>query len=222
MDVTDANSVAVGMEQIWKDAVQRTQDGIGIIIHCAGYGIGGAAEDTPIAAVQDQMETNYFGVLRVNSEILPLMRSRSRSLVIVLGSIAGRISIPYQSHYSASKFALEAYVEALRIEGASHGIHATIVEAGDTHTEFTNKRVLAIPTDSPYLDDAKRAIGKMEQDERKGYAPEKVASVVYSVSTRRHPPVRIAVGVSYKLLMLAKRLLPDRIVEWILSRLYVG
>ena len=222
MDVTKDESVTQGISHIWKEAIKLTNEGIGIVIHCAGYGIGGAAEDTPLEAVRAQFETNYFGVLRVNGELLPLMRSRSRSLVVLLGSIAGRISIPYQSHYSASKFALEAYTEALRMEGSLFGIRATIVEAGDTHTAFTKKRILAMPSDSPYLIEAQRAIEKMEHDEQSGYEPSTVASVVYKVANRRNPPVRIAVGLSYKMLMLLKRLLPDSLAQWVVSHMYLG
>lgn len=222
MDVTDDDSVSRKIASIWNEATVLTGDGIGTIIHCAGYGIGGAAEDTPLDAVRSQLETNYFGVLRVNAELLPLMRQRGPSMVVVLGSIAGRISIPFQSHYSASKYALEAYIEALRIEGYPHGIRASIVEAGDTRTAFTRKRVMAIPSDSPYTAEAQRAIGKMEKDEQSGYPPEKVARIVYTVATKRNPPVRSVVGTSYKLLMFAKRLLPDRFVQWILGRMYTG
>lgn len=222
MDVTDDDSVSRGISAIWNEATTLTGDGIGTIIHCAGYGIGGAAEDTPLDAVRGQIETNYFGVLRVNAELLPLMRQRGPSMVVVLGSIAGRISIPFQSHYSASKYALESYIEALRIEGYPHGIHATIVEAGDTCTPFTRKRVMAVPSDSPYTAEAQCAIEKMERDEQSGYPPEKVARTVYAVATKRNPPVRSVVGSSYKLLMFAKRLLPDRIVERILGRMYLG
>lgn len=221
MDVTDDESVSNGIERIWNEAMETTGTGIGTVVHCAGFGIGGAAEDTPLDAVKSQMETNYFGVLRVNRALLPRMRERGPSMVVVLGSIAGRLGIPFQSHYSSSKFALEAYVESLRMEGATFNLHATIVEAGDTATGFTGNRTMAIPADSPYSDEAKRAIGKMEHDEANGYPPETVAKVVYAVANRKHPPVRIAVGLTYKMLMLLKRLLPDRFAEWVLTRMYL-
>ncbi len=97
MDVTIEDSVANGIQVIWDEMMQETGEGFGTIIHCAGWGIGGAAEDTPQAEAERQFQTNYFGVLRVNRHALPLMRSRGPSMVLVVGSIAGRISIPFQA-----------------------------------------------------------------------------------------------------------------------------
>jgi short-subunit dehydrogenase len=143
-------------------------------------------------------------------------------MVIALGSIAGRISIPFQAHYSASKFAVEAFMEALRIEGKPFGIRCCVVEAGDTKTPFTGRRRMTIPSDSPYADPARRAIGKMEKDEQNGYAPAKVASAVFKVAQRKSPPVRKPVGTTYALLMFLKRLLPDRLAIWVVTKMYLG
>jgi len=221
MDVTDDHSVETSIFQLWQEALAITGDGFGTVIHCAGFGIAGAAEDTPLEEVYRQFETNYFGVLRVNYHLLPRMRDRGNAMVVVLGSIAGRISIPFQSHYSATKFALEAYIEALSIEGKTHGIRATIVEAGDTQTPFTAKRSMTIPEGSPYTAQAHKSVAKVEHDEQKGYPPERVAQVVYQVATAKNPPPRKVVGTAYKALMVIKRLLPDRLTSWIISRMYL-
>lgn len=221
MDVTDEESVSSAIERIWKEAVCETGKGIGTVVHCAGFGIAGAAEDTPHEDIENQFAANYFGVLRVNRILLPLMRSEGPSMVIVLGSIAGRISIPFQSHYSASKFALEAYVEALRIEGSLFGIRACIIEAGDTRTAFTSHRRMAIPEHSVYAKPAASAVAIMEEDERTGYSPYTVARQVFHMAIKRNPPVRKPVGVKYSLLMFAKRLLPDRVAEHYIRSLYL-
>ena len=105
------------------------------IVHCAGFGIAGSAECTPMTLARKQFDVNYFGVLQVNEIALPLLRrtaarNRKRGRVIVVGSIGGRLGLPFQSHYSSTKAALEMYVEALRLEGRRHGITATIIEPG--------------------------------------------------------------------------------------------
>jgi len=222
MDVTDVGSVETEVTRIWHAAKQLTGDGIGTVIHCAGFGIGGSAEDTPLEAVRNQFETNYFGVLQVNQCLLPRMRSRGPSLVIILGSVAGRLSIPFQSHYSSTKFALEAYVEALRMEGKPFGIQATILEAGDTKTPFTAQRQMAVPEGSPYRAMAAHAIAKMEHDEQHGYAAETVARKALQIAQKKHPPLRKPVGAGYMLLLLFKRVLPDRLAETIISRMYLS
>ncbi|PKL13848.1 MAG: oxidoreductase [Spirochaetae bacterium HGW-Spirochaetae-8] len=221
MDVTIEDSVANGIQAIWDEMMQETGEGFGTIIHCAGWGIGGAAEDTPQAEAERQFQTNYFGVLRVNRHALPLMRSRGPSMVLVVGSIAGRISIPFQSHYSASKFALEAYVEALRMEGRSFGIHATVLEPGDTATAFTQQRVMVLPPDSPYAKKALLAVKKMEHDEINGASPEKVAKLALRIAVRRNPPIRSVVGIGYRLLLVAKKFLPARLVEIVIRSMYI-
>lgn len=222
IDVTDNNSVKEGVEAILKEAYELTASGIGIVIHCAGFGIGGSAEMSPIEEVQRQFETNYFGVLRVNSALLPDMRENKGGLVIILGSIAGRISIPFQSHYSSTKFALEAYVEALRIEGKEFGIRATIIEAGDTKTEFTSKRAIVEKKDSPYTQQALRSIEKMAKDEQSGSPPTTVAKAILKIIKRKRPPVRKPVGFSYSLLMVLKRILPDSLAELVITSMYMS
>ena len=92
------------------------------IVHCAGFGIAGSAECTPMTLARKQFDVNYFGVSQVNEIALPLLRrtaarNRKRGRVIVVGSIGGRLGLPFQSHYSSTKAALEMYVEALRLEG---------------------------------------------------------------------------------------------------------
>jgi short-subunit dehydrogenase len=221
MDVCDDTSVEKTIPLVQQKAKELNLVGITTLIHCAGYGIAGSAEDTPIAKVKEQFETNYFGVLRVNSIALPLLDKSSPVKVIVLGSIAGRISIPYQSHYSSTKFALEAYIEALKIEGRQFNIQASIVEAGDTATPFTAHRTYEGDDDSPYTSIGKKAVAKMEKDEQNGYSPAVVAKVVYKVMERKNPPLRVAVGFSYKALMFLKRLLPDRFALWIITKLYL-
>jgi short-subunit dehydrogenase len=221
VDVTDEKNVEAEIKWIWDDAVNKTGSGIGVVIHCAGFGIGGSAEETEHEIALRQFQTNYFGVLNVNRNLLKLMHTQKRSLVLVLGSVAGRISIPFQSHYSATKFALEAYIEALRIEAKEFGIRATIIEAGDTKTPFTAKRQIAIDEDSPYKKQGLLSIKKMELDEQNGYEPTKVAKVILSVTKRKYPPVRLAVGFSYKVLLFLKRILPDCLAEKVLALLYL-
>lgn len=173
-----------------------------------------------------QFDVNYFGVLQVNEIALPLLRrtaarNRKRGRVIVVGSIGGRLGLPFQSHYSSTKAALEMYVEALRLEGRRHGITATIIEPGDLSTGFTDSRILAEPANSPYYDECQRSVGQMAHDEQTGDGPESVARVIVATLGKRNPPVRIAVGSSYKALMQLKRFLPDRLVEFVMRRIYM-
>ncbi len=191
-----------------------------IIVHCAGMGIGGAAEDTSNEAAHKQMETNYFGVLNVNRRFMPHMREQKKGLVIIVTSVAAFIAIPYQSHYSASKAALESYCECLRMESGKYGIRAACVAPGDTKTGFTAYRSMEIPDDSVYKADCERSVAKMEKDEQNGKPPESVAKVVWRISKRRNPPIRTTVGFVYKCIAMLKKLLPKGFVEKLVKILY--
>ena len=213
----------VTKEESVRRAAERVNDlgGAGILLHCAGFGIAGAAEDTDPEDVRRQFETNFFGVLRINRAFLPAMRRRGGGLILAAGSVAGIYPIPFQSAYSASKFALEAYMEALRMEAAPFGIRACIIEPGDTKTGFTAAREITMPEDSPYYDGCRRSVQKMERDERSGADPSAFAKTALRLAQKKNPKPRVVVGVSYRLLTFLKRLLPARAVNFLLVQLYV-
>ena len=220
LDITEEAKVQTVLEQINGEALRLTGENLSIVLDCAGMGIAGAAEDTPTSEVRKQFEVNYFGTLTVNRAALPYLRKNKHSLVLVIGSVAGRISIPYQSHYSSSKYALEAYVEALRLESGKYGVSSCIIEPGDTHTPFTQNRILSMDKQSIYYETACRSVEKMAKDELQGKKPDSVAKVAFGIATHRRVPIRKAVGASYKLLLLLKRILPSALVEQILKKMY--
>lgn len=213
MDVTDPESVQETVAKIPQ---------LGIVVHCAGFGVAGSCEMMPLERARAQMETNYFGVLNVNNVVLPRLRENDKSLCVIIGSVAGFVGIPFQSHYSSSKYALEAYVECLRMEGKAFGLQAALVEPGDTKTEFTQMRTHDEPADSPYLEICERAVGQMAKDEQNGVPASKVAGVVAKVISRKHPPIRKVVGADYTMVYFLKRFLPNRLMEIALSRIYLG
>ncbi|MFA6689880.1 MAG: SDR family NAD(P)-dependent oxidoreductase [Sphaerochaetaceae bacterium] len=211
MDVNDSDSVA---------AVIAGIPDLGIVLHCAGFGISGPAEDTPLDLVRSQFETNYFGILRVNAFALPLLRRRGRSLVMAIGSIAGRVPIPFQSQYSSTKYAVSAYFGALRIEAGPFGVRTVVIEPGDTRTGFTDHRSSYEPTGSPYAEACRRAVGQMERDERSGKDPDTVAQVALRMASRKNPPPKVVVGFGYRVLVFLARVLPDRVVFRLLGLIY--
>ena len=211
MDVCDEASV-LRARDIIKD--------VGIILHCAGMGIAGAAEDTPEEAIRRQFDVNYFGVLRVNRIFLPGMRQRGAGLVLVMSSVAGRVPLPYQSHYSATKYALDTYVESLRMEAGRFGIRAALIEPGDTKTGFTSAREMAIPEGSPYREACEGAAARMSKDEQNGAAPETAAKAALKLAGKRNPPVRVTVGLPYKVVIFLRKVVPARAFEKILTGMY--
>jgi NAD(P)-dependent dehydrogenase (short-subunit alcohol dehydrogenase family) len=210
MDVDDDDSVTRGFDQI--DAEHGE---LSAVLACAGWGLAGAAEQTPIDDAIAQFNTNFWGVVRVVKAALPRLRERGGGHVVLMSSIGGILGIPYQAFYSASKFALEGYAESLAYEVAPFNIHVTLVEPGNFKTDFTAaRRKIAPNVDDPYRAACDKAIAAMERDEIRGADPVDVAKVVEKILKSPKPPRRVSVGkFDERVGIMGKRLLPFRLFE---------
>jgi len=211
MDVDSDESVRTGVA-----AVVGEHARLDAVVACAGWGLAGPVELTPISDAKDQLETNFWGAVRVVQESLPVMRRQGGGRVVLISSIGGIVAIPFQAFYSASKFAMEGYGEALAYEVAPFGIQVTLVEPGNVRTDFTASRrdVDSPGSDETYSAAVKKAVGLMEKDEANGVDPADVAAVVDKVLRSVKPPRRVSVGkLDERVGILGKRLLPYRLFE---------
>jgi NAD(P)-dependent dehydrogenase (short-subunit alcohol dehydrogenase family) len=211
MDVDDETSVRAGVASL-----QEQSGGIDALVAAAGWGVAGPAEETSIAEAKAQFETNFWGCVRVVQAVLPQMRARRAGRIVLLSSLGGVIGIPFQAYYSASKFALEGFAEALGYEVAPFGIAVTLVQPGNFATDFTASRKMAAAATgaSDYAAATAKAVAAMERDERNGAPPRDVAATVQRVLEARRPPRRVSVGkTSERAGLIAKRLLPFRVFE---------
>jgi NAD(P)-dependent dehydrogenase (short-subunit alcohol dehydrogenase family) len=211
LNVDDDASVLAGVAGV----VER-HGRIDALVAAAGWGLAGPVEQTTIEEAKAQLETNFWGAVRVVQQVLPIMRAQGGGRIILMSSIGGVISIPFQAFYSASKFALEGFGEALAYEVAPFNISVTLVEPGNFATDFTASRRMSsgTTTDGAYQAALDKAISLMEHDEINGAAPDDVASLVVKVLGARRPPRRVSVGKSGERVgLLAKRLLPFRLFQ---------
>jgi NAD(P)-dependent dehydrogenase (short-subunit alcohol dehydrogenase family) len=211
MDVDEDASVQAGVAGI----VER-EGRVDALVAAAGWGIAGAAEDTSIAEAKAQFETNFWGCVRVVQAVLPHMRTQQRGRIVLISSIGGVIGIPFQAYYSASKFALEGFAEALAYEVAPFGVQVTLVQPGNIATDFTARRQFAEASQegSVYAAALRRAVGAMERDEANGAPAVLVAGTVQRVLEGSRAPRRISVGkAGERVGLIAKRLLPFRVFE---------
>jgi short-subunit dehydrogenase len=218
MDVTQDPSVADVVAHILK-----VEGRIDALINNAGYGIAGAVEETSIAEAQAQFDTNFFGMFRVTKAVLPGMRERRAGLIVNMSSIGGLISIPFQSFYCATKFAIEGFTEALRMEVRAFGIRVALLEPGDHRTNFTGNRVRTKESQgpSPYREKFEAALGVMEHDERNGPAPEAIARCVEKLLGQKSPALRVPVGMFLqRFAVKLKRILPASVFESIICSTY--
>jgi NAD(P)-dependent dehydrogenase (short-subunit alcohol dehydrogenase family) len=210
MDVDNDDSVANAFLR-----ANEEHGPINAVLACAGWGLAGAAEQTSIEDAKAQVETNFWGAVRVVQAALPGLRAQGGGHIVLMSSIGGILGIPFQAFYSASKFALEGYAESLAYEVAHFNIHVTLVEPGNFKTDFTAARKkVEITADDPYGAACAKAIAVMERDEVNGADPAGVAKVVEKILASSSPPRRVSVGkFDERMGIMGKRLLPFRIFE---------
>jgi len=187
MDVTQDDSVSACIADVIRAAGR-----IDAVINNAGMGIAGAIEDTTAAEAQIQFESNFFGTHRVCRAVLPYLRAQRAGTIINISSLAGLIPLPFQGFYSATKFAIEAYSEALRMEVRPFGISVSMIEPGDFATSFTANRRMTNATTcaSPYYEAAMRAVATMARDEQANRDLSPVIRAVETILESRRPALR--------------------------------
>lgn len=204
VDVQDESSLQVAVHTIVAES-----GGIDVLVACAGMGIAGPVEETEMSEIEHQMDVNFLGTVRTVKACLSTMRVQRFGKIIVIGSIAGRIGMPFQAFYAASKFALEGFVESLRHEVRRFGIEVCIIEPGDFKTGFTGARKKVNRADSVYTSAFERVIAIQEHDEQHGSDPKKAASVIAGLLARRHLPARRSVGKLFqRAAAFLKRIIP--------------
>jgi NAD(P)-dependent dehydrogenase (short-subunit alcohol dehydrogenase family) len=218
LDVTHDESVAGCIA-----GVIRSAGRIDAVINNAGFGIAGAIEDTTAAEARSQFETNFFGTHRVCRAVLPHLRAQRSGQIINMSSLAGRIPLPFQGFYSATKFAIEAYTEALRMEVRAFGIGVSLIEPGDFATSFTaNRRMTreSIPA-SPYYESAVRAVAIMARDEQANQNLSPVVEAAETILECSRPALRYSRANAIQRTFNALRpFLPQAIAESLIRSTY--
>ncbi len=217
LDVTDDQSVFDCVYQTVKDAGR-----IDVLVNNSGYGLFGSIEETTLVEAKDQFETNFWGMVRVTKEALVHMRRQGNGRIITIGSMAGHIGLPYQAYYSATKHALEALNESLRLELTGSGIDSTIICPGDFRTGFTGSRRIAASTNSSVKSHRPENILKRyERDEKNGADPVLVSELVSKIVKLKHVDVRYFSGkTSQKASMTLKNLVSARVFESLFKSTY--
>ena len=183
-DVTNYNAVKSGVETV----IER-EGHIDVLINNAGMGIGGAAELATEDEVRRQIDTNFIGMTNLCRAVLPTMRANRSGRVINISSVAGRFAVPFQGLYSASKFAIEGYSQALQLETFPLGIKVICVNPGDFNTGFTKARLISQPTMecTDYNVSFRRVLKNIEHDEQHGGTPDMLARKIVKIVASRHP-----------------------------------
>jgi NAD(P)-dependent dehydrogenase (short-subunit alcohol dehydrogenase family) len=224
IDVTDADSIEAARQEV-AEAVGDA--GLVGLVNNAGVGSGGPIEFMPIDDLRNTLEVNLVGQVSVTQAFLSLIR-KAKGTVVFIASIGGRVSAPFMSAYSASKFGIEAVGDSLRREVRPWGIDVVVVEPGTIATEIWSKGTDALNDRMAELpEDARRLYGPqlarwgkafLEETGDRGIPAEKVGEVVHKAISSDRPRTRYLVGTDAKVFARLNSVLPDRAIDRMLHQ----
>jgi NAD(P)-dependent dehydrogenase (short-subunit alcohol dehydrogenase family) len=224
LDVTETGSIQQAAETVRKRA---GLSGLSGLVNNAGISVGSPLEVIPLDSLRKQLEVNVIGQVAVTQSFLPMIRL-ARGRIVNMGSIAGRGTIPMMGPYSASKHALEALTDALRLELKPWGIHVSIIEPGAVATPIWDKSLrMAADLEATVGAEARNLYGEtarlvreaVEQAARRAIDPEAVVRAVWHALTADRPRTRYLVGTDAKIRAIMVKWLPDRVQDWLLEKL---
>ncbi|MCL3779021.1 SDR family oxidoreductase [Prolixibacteraceae bacterium JC049] len=218
LDVTDKNSI--------KDAVALGTNRFGridVLVNNAGYGAFGLLEEASQEEIDNQFNTNLFGVINVTQEVLPVMRRQNAGVIVNITSIGGLVGMPMLSLYSASKFAVEGLSESLSHELKKFNIKVRTVSPGSFATNFSGAHTFNEENKKPDLNEYRERIKEnlvsVLKEPPKPFGlgdPQEVADVIYHCATKTKK-LRTTVGKDAKTVKFMKRILSDRGLSKMLS-----
>ncbi len=218
MDVTHDASMQAGVQ-----AILTEQGRIDVLVNNAGYGSYGALEDVPVEEARAQMEVNVFGAARLTQLVLPAMRAQRSGTIVNVTSMGGKITTPLGAWYHATKFALEAISDCLRMEVAPFGIDVVVIEPGGIRTEWSGiaaDKVRAVSGSGPYAPQGNAVANSLtsETTRRRSSPPELIGKTITKAVTTRRPKTRYAVGYGARPMIFLHGLLPDRTFDAFIRR----
>ncbi|WP_346349928.1 oxidoreductase [Lactococcus petauri] len=218
LDVTSEESTKIAVESILKK-----EGKIDILINNAGYGSYGAIEDVSLQEAQKQFDVNLFGVARLTQLVLPHMRKQMSGRIINISSMGGRITTYFGAWYHATKYALEAFSDALRMEVKEFGIDVSIIEPGGVKTPWG-----FIAAD--YLSSSAKggayevAALKAAEGMKKQYSgnmmsnPLVISKAISKAVNSKKPRTHYLIGFGAKPIVFMHTILPTRVFDWIMMR----
>ncbi|WP_243522106.1 oxidoreductase [Bacillus pseudomycoides] len=216
LDVTDQKSIHT-FQLFLKELNQ-----VDLLINNAGYASGGFVEEIPVEEYRKQFETNVFGAISITQLVLPYMRKQKSGRIINVSSISGQVGFPGLSPYVSSKYALAGWSESLRLEVKPFGIDVSLIEPGSYNTNIweVGKELAENYADaaSPY----KEYMDKIQNHIHSGSDtlgnPIDVAQKIVAIAEAKHTTLRYPIGQGVRLMMVAKKILPWRLWEFLVLR----
>ena len=218
VDVSESDSLTKTANLILKEWGH-----IDVLVNNAGYGLKGPLEFLEMWEIQKQFQTNVFGLMEFTKLFIPQMRRRGTGTIINISSVLGRMPLPFNGAYSASKFALEGLSENLRLELAPFGISVSIIAPGYFDTQFVANQTEGMrsqPPENAYKPYQDKYLNRKNTFGRPAKA-DKVAETIRKVIESKSPKLRYLVGVDAHYAMFLKTIIPDRLFNYILGKILI-
>jgi short-subunit dehydrogenase len=191
----------------------RAETHIDVLINNAGFGSYGALEDVPLSDARYQFEVNVFGLMRITQLVIPYMRQQGSGTIINISSIGGKLALPLGGWYHATKYAVEALSDSLRLELKPFGINVVVIEPGGIQTEWTGitaDNALKNSGDTVYKDWAVKMTDNFKKFDHHLSPPSLIAKLIVRVLRTKNPGARYSAGFMSGPMLFMKKVLPDR------------
>jgi short-subunit dehydrogenase len=222
LDINDDASIRNSIEK-----VKSENERIDVLVNNAGYGLIGAFEDLSAEEIKSQFETNFFGVIRLTQQVLPIMRKQKSGTIVNISSGAGRIGFPGMSAYVSSKFALEGLSESMSYELEPFGIKVVIIEPGVIRTNFKknsviSKKSLDNSSISPYSSIIQKVDSSISSMVEHATPPEEVAKAILHAVISKNPELRYLVGNDMIMMAETKKSMSDEDFRKMMMQSIIG
>lgn len=214
-DVSDENAVNKAVEYV----LRENNNQIDLLINNAGFGISGAIEFTQTEEVKKLFDVNFLGAVRLTKACLPYLRE-SKGRIINVSSVGAIFGLPFQSFYSATKFALNGYTLALASEVKRFGISVCAIMPGDASTNFTDSRLKNNIGNDLYKGSINKSVSMMENDEKRGMTATKIGKRISKIAKKRKIKPMYVIGFKYKIFSVLSKMLPIKFVNFIVRKIY--
>lgn len=222
LDLNSSHSIQEAVKQI----LSLTDGKMAALFNNAGYAQPGALEDVTRDILREQFETNVFGLQELTNLIIPVMRKQGYGRIIHMSSVLGIISLPYRGAYNASKYAVEALGDTLRLELRNTNIKVSLIEAGPIASDFRENATKVFfekiaMVKSVHRDNYERFVANFKRNRTAalGKTPNDVTKKLLHALESRNPKTRYYVTAPTYLFMFLKRVLPSKALDWILEKI---
>ena len=217
LDVTNFESLPGVVDEIVRDHGRMD-----VLVNNAGMSVAGFIEDLTVDEIRTQFETNFFGAVGMSKAVLPTMRRQRRGHIIQVSSVGGLVAYPILGAYNASKWALEAFSEALRIETRSLGIRVVLVEPGSYETDIWTRGVIVakggLDDNSPNKERSRRFTEFVKSRASKRQDARDVARLILRIANNPNPKLRYRIGRDTAAQVWMRRLVPWQIYERLIAK----